>query len=528
MASSSESLRPVRVATDVAPSNRIAWGPWRRVLAPSFSDCFFIAVVVWLFVAGVNGWKQLLMDGDTGWHIRTGEYILSHHAVPTQDLFSFSKAGAPWFAWEWLSDVIYGLLFRAAGLKAIVLFAGAIIAAYATVVVCYSVWRGANVLLAALVTLMAVGSSNIHFLARPHLVTLLLLPTCLWLLDADRRRNTAWVWLLVPITALWTNLHGGFLMFLACLALLVAGSAVESMLGRPHWPAVRRYGVLLVACSAASLVNPYGTALHAHIFEYLRADWIRNLVQEFRAPSFRGEEQFQFEILLIVGLILTGFFLRRRQVTEALWIVFLAHSSLVSVRHATLYTAIAAPLIATELSAAWRAGAAGLKKSSIARILLQLGEDLRGFFRWTSVWPALLILTLAMLDAPLKWPRDFPTEAFPVALVHENSSVLESGRLLTTDQWGDYIIYCFYPRQRVFVDGRSDFYGETLGKEYLHLLQGSYDAQSILARYHFDRALLPVDWSLASLLKIDSNWQVVKDDGHAILFVRRGGLGQKD
>ena len=103
------------------------------MLAPSFADCVFIALVAWLFVCGASGWKALLMDGDTGWHIRTGEYILAHHAVPTQDLFSFSRPGAPWFAWEWLTDVLFSVLFRIGALKAIVLFAGVLIGIYATV-----------------------------------------------------------------------------------------------------------------------------------------------------------------------------------------------------------------------------------------------------------------------------------------------------------------------------------------------------------------------------------------------------------
>ena len=83
---------------------RARGGP--ALLTPSLSDCFFVAIMMWLFVCGASGWKSLLMDGDTGWHIRTGEYILAHHAVPTHDLFSFSKPDAPWFAWEWLSDVL--------------------------------------------------------------------------------------------------------------------------------------------------------------------------------------------------------------------------------------------------------------------------------------------------------------------------------------------------------------------------------------------------------------------------------------
>src|ERR1039457_5212 len=75
-----------------------------RWLVPSLSDLFFITLFLWLFVAGGDGWHGLLLDGDIGWHIRTGEYILDHGAVPKTDLFTFTKPGAPWFAWEWLSD----------------------------------------------------------------------------------------------------------------------------------------------------------------------------------------------------------------------------------------------------------------------------------------------------------------------------------------------------------------------------------------------------------------------------------------
>ena len=460
------------------------------------------------------------MDGDTGWHIRTGEYILANHRVPAQDLFSFSKPGQPWFAWEWLTDVLFAELFRTGGLKAIVLFSGIMIALFATVLLRYAVWRGANGLLAACVCLFAVGGSSMHFLARPHLFTLLLLPACLWLVEADRRQNTAWIWWLIPITMVWANLHGGFLVFLVCLALLAIGSAVEAMLGRPRWPAVTRYATLLAGCSAATLVNPYGIGLHVHILSYLRADWIKDLVQEFQAPTFRSEGQFQFEVLLVAGLVLTGLLLRKQRITEGLWLLFLAHSSLTSVRHAPLYAAVAAPLLASELSLWWKTLAAEAKKSSVLSILQQLGEDLTSSFGRTSIWPVVVLVALAFIDAPIKWPSDFPAEAFPVAMVHENAKVLESGRLLTTDQWGDYIIYTFYPRQKVYVDGRSDFYGESLGTEYLHLLQGAYDWRIILNRWGFDVALLPVNWPLAQMMKTDPSWQVIKDDSHVILFRR--------
>lgn len=473
-----------------------------------------------MFVFTVNGWMSLLGDGDTGWHIRTGQYILEHHSVPTQDLFSFSRPAAPWFAWEWLTDVIYAVLFQIAGLKAIVLSGGLMIALFASVILRYSLWRGANALVAAVTTLLAVGASSMHFLARPHLFTLLLLPLCLWVVEADRRVRTRWLWGLIPVTALWTNLHGGFVIFLGLLGILVLAYGIEVALGLPRWPQIRRYSTLLAGCSLASLVNPYGIQLHVHIYEYLRADWIKKVVQEFQAPTFRDEGQYQYEVLLLAGLIAIGFLVRRRLFAEALWVLFLGHSSLISVRHAPLYATVAGPLIACEISEWWRAGAAGRKKSSALRILYQLGADLSPGFRRTSVWPAMLILALVALDAPLNWPRDFPSQAFPTAMVHRHADLITAGRLLTPDQWGDYVIYTFYPRQKVYVDGRSDFYGEKLGMEYLHLLQGAYDWKAIVDRNGFNVALLPVDWPLASMLKLDPSWQVVQDDTKVILFQR--------
>jgi hypothetical protein len=493
------------------------------------SDCFFIALVSWLFIFGASGWKSLLGDGDTGWHIRAGQYILAHHAVPTVDLFSFSRAGAPWFAWEWLTDVLYAALFQMGGLKAIVLVAGLMIGLFATIVLRYTLWRGANVLVALFTTLLATGAASMHFLARPHLFTLLLVPVCFWVVEADRREKTRWLWILIPVTAVWTNLHGGFVIFLACIALLVAGSALAAWLGSGlgtglvgdvRWADARRYALLLLGCSLGSLINPYGIQLHVHIFEYLRADWIKNIVQEFQAPTFRNEGQLQYEALLLAGLILIGFLLARRRFTEALWILFLAHASLISVRHAPIYATVAAPLIACQLSEWWSASAARMKKSQAWRILHQLGTDLSPGFRRTSVWPAVFILALAVLDAPLKWPRDFPSEMFPTAMIHEHASLVSTGRLLTTDQWGDYIIYSFYPLQRVFVDGRSDFYGEALANQYLHLLQGAYDWRAIMDRNGFDVALLPAEWPLSSLLKQDPSWGVVADDHRSVLFRR--------
>ncbi len=506
-----------------------------RLLIPSLSDCLFLAILLWVFAAG-SGWSVLLADGDTGWHIRTGEYILDTHSVPVHDLFSFSKAGQPWFAWEWLSDVIFAVLHRAWGLKGVVAFVGLVLSFSATMLFRYMMWRGANLLAALGATLLAAGASTVHYLARPHIFTLLGLTAAIWMLERDRRWPGRAVWWLVPMTAVWANLHGGFLAWLASLGLVAAGSLWKAARdprdtpGRFRLP--RRYALLTGACTLATLANPYGWRLHQHIVGYLGSDWIRQVVDEFQSPRFRSESMLQFEILLFGGLALVPLLYRQRLLSEMLLIVFWAHSALASARHVPLYAILAAPLCAAEASRLWSDWSARFGRRSLGAALRDSLRDFSAAPQRSSVWVPLMLVGLAML--PWDWPRDFPGNKFPLAAVNQNSARIAPAigpqpRILTSDQWGDYLIYRFYPRERVLVDGRSDFYGPQVGREYLDLLNAAPNWEHIVDRYGLNLALLPAEWPLSQLLMRDAHWQVLYLDRQAVFLERqaKANLNQK-
>jgi hypothetical protein len=131
----------------------------------------------------------------------------------------------------------------------------------------------------------------------------------------------------------------------------------------------------------------------------------------------------------------------------------------------------------------------------------------------------MVVAALIVINRPIPWPKDFPAEIFPVQLVHEHAAELLHSRLMTTDQWADFLIFTD-PRQKVFVDGRSDFYGPEVGNQYIHVMNGQWDWQQIMTKYGFDAALLPVESSLSQLLKLSPNWRVVADDGKRIFLVR--------
>lgn len=495
---------------------------WSRLLVPSYSDLFFLAMVAWLCIGPTgNGWANLLADGDAGWHIRTGDFILDHKSVPYQDLFSFSKPGAPWFAWEWLSDVLDALLFRWAGLKGVVLCAGMVLALYATTLMRRMNWRGVHILLGLMVSLFCIGSASIHFLARPHMFTLLLLSVSMWMIEADRVRPSWHIWLLAPLTVVWTNLHGGFLALIAVLGLTAVGTALEVWLGNGRTLRdVLRYFQLTAVCALASLVNPYGWNLHLHVAEYLRSDWIRAAVQEFQSPSFRGETMFQFEGLLLIGVMVAAALFRRKQVVEGLWIVFWAHMALASVRHVPIFVTVAGPAIASELGSWWSLWTVKAKKSSVVGIFNQMAAETASGFSRTSLLPWLVVAGLIVTGEPIHWPKDFPDQVFPTKIVHDNLELISHSRIFTTDQWADYLIFT-NPQQKVFTDGRSDFYGPEIGKDYLRFSGGHWSWRELLAKYDFNLVLLTPSDAIVQLLKQEPGWRVVVDDGKQILLARR-------
>jgi hypothetical protein len=118
----------------------------------------------------------------------------------------------------------------------------------------------------------------------------------------------------------------------------------------------------------------------------------------------------------------------------------------------------------------------------------------------------------------------FPETVFPVRAVERNIQTLTPPalrpRILTSDQWADYLIFRLYPQQRVFFDGRSDFFGPAIGSDYRKLLGCEKSWRELLDRYQFDLALLPREWPLNTALEHEPGWRQVYGDPVAVLYAR--------
>ncbi len=151
-----------------------------RRFVPSLADILFLTIFLYLFFSGKT---MLLGDGDTGYHIRAGEYILKTFSVPKHDIFSFLTPAIPWTAHEWLSEVVMALVHRVSGLSGVVFFFACIIAVvYYLLFKVIRSYKG-NIFVAISIILLVILSSQIHWLARPHIFSLLIIIIWYHLLD---------------------------------------------------------------------------------------------------------------------------------------------------------------------------------------------------------------------------------------------------------------------------------------------------------------------------------------------------------
>jgi hypothetical protein len=526
-------------ATETATAPGATTAPMIARFLPSLTDVAFLMPLAFVFLT-LNGARALLGDGDTGWHIRTGQWILANHQVPHTDFFSFSRNGQPWFAWEWLSDVLFAWLHQHWGLAGVVIASLAIICSTSAGLFRLVRARSSNGLVAIAVTLLATGGCAIHWLARPHLFTLFFLVVTLHITaraSEGRIRLLAW---LPPMTLLWVNLHAGFFVVFLVLACYIASDLLNAAIERNRerrlefLRATKPWLGAVAACLAVTFINPYGWQLHRHVLSYINDPYQMLHIQEFQSMDFHSPVVVFFEPMMFMAALTALWDARCRRFADCLLSLGWLHLALIAERNVPLFMVASAPFVARAIAtligtaansragaqtAEWLQSTAAWFRSSSASFD---ATDRLWRFHLASLAP--LLVTGALLLSPhpaaAKFtstydPARYPEKALPVLLS------ADAQRIFADDEWGDYLIYHLYPSRKVFIDGRSDFYGDEFGERYLDLMNVKVGWDKTLDQYGIDTVVLSPRAALASTLKIARQWRVVHDDGVAVVFQRR-------
>jgi hypothetical protein len=537
--------------------------PASRFLSPSVRDIIFI-FLFWSLLAGPLS-NRPLADPDIGWHIRNGEQILATHRLPHTDPFSSTMQGQPWFAWEWLYDLLLGIVHHAAGLNGVVWLCALLVAGVFALLLSQMVQRGTGLLLAIVLMLLAEATSAIHLFARPHIVSWFF--TLVWFVQLepwelwDRTQQgkiPRWILWFFPVSMmLWVNIHGGWLFGMALLAIYAGSAWVESWQANDPFSKIRanqrarNVSVAWLLAALATLANPFGWRLHAHVYSYLTDRYLINHIDEFRSPNFHGWSERCLAIILTLALIAfasdrtftstrTNETRDRLRLSNLLVVLLSVYAGFYASRNlpisAMLLVLVAGPRLWKNIAGlATRPGAWFWLRAISARSA-QFSDRVSAQEMQLTVhlWPvAAVVLALFVclhggylgsrrwIDASFDATK-IPVEAVNFLQTREPNRQTGAGPIFSTDTWGGYLIYRLYPTRKVVMDDRHDLYGSSRVRQYLILMQGENGWRDVLKDWDIQTALLPADSTATNLLReLPSEWNEVYADKVAVVFVRR-------
>ncbi|PYX37142.1 MAG: hypothetical protein DMG75_08065 [Acidobacteria bacterium] len=486
----------------------------------STSRVFVVALLLGLFALTARG----VRDPDFWWHLRTGQYIAQTHSVPHRDIYSFTNEGRQWITHEWLSELIFYGIYLSTGFAGLIVLFGLIIGGAFALTYFRSTGRpylaGLWVVLAALATAPTWG-------VRPQMFSLLL--TSVFLFVLYRRPDTTEVpgrniWWLVPLTLLWANLHAGYAVGLALIALAIVGwlsdAATASVPRDEALRAVRLLAILLVVCAAVVIFNPNGTHLYSYPFQSLHSRAMQTYIVEWASPDFHLKRFQPFLLLLFATFGALALSPRRERPGTVLLLIATAYAGMRSSRHIFIFALVAAPLLAKYVQA-WL--------------------NPQKWVQWMNTPEKVPTRSKAMLNAALVLgmiafcvarvsmvvSRQPATEAqnCPVAAVAFIDAQRPAGPFFNYYDWGGYFIWKLYPTYRVYVDGRADLYGDTFMNEFVDTYRAEIGWRKTFDNYQIQSALLPPRTSLAVALRREPGWKNIFEDKQAVVFTRSEPTG---
>lgn len=473
--------------------------------AASLPDVMLIMLASFTALVFMLVLSTALRDGDTGWHLATGAWIVAHGAVPVADPFSFSAAGKPWSAHEWLSELLMYGAFRAGGWSGLMLLFGAALAAlYAQVALhlrrWLSPWGSALALLYMSIGLMP------SLLARPHMLALPILAGWLIALMRARERDRAPSLWLALLMLVWANAHGSFVFGLGLIGVFALEALVTAApAGRRD--VVIRWGVFGVLSLLASLVTPAGPEGLLYPF-YVNGLALLPLIGEWRPANFAGISG--FEIVLLSALFFLFYRPTRIPVVRLLLVLGVLHLALEHTRQQIVLMVVGVLVLAEPLGRAWHAG-----ELPRAPLFGPLWRDRRDLAPILAVGMLLFVGAAGYrLLVPFARPDSY---GVPVTAIRHIPAALRGQPVFNEYSFGGLLIFHGI---RPYIDGRSDMYGDAFTQDYVKISHGDAARwHAAEGRWKFGWTILPPDNALVAILDKEAGWHRLYADKWAVIHV---------
>jgi hypothetical protein len=444
-------------------------------------------------------------DPDIWWHLRTGECILQHHAVPRVDPFSWPNAGKPWPAYSWLFELLVIKAFLRFGLVGVVGYSAAMVLAI-TVAMRHLVQRlQSDFTIVVLLTFAACYSLGHMYTPRPWLFTILFFVVEIDILMYARRtgrlRELAWLPL---IFALWSNVHIQFIDGLLVLGLALA-EAVAARWGIGEKTRLRApwLAAAFVGSVAATLANPFGWHIYRIAYDLAAQPGVLDKINELKAMPFRDSTDYCVLFLALASATALAWS-RRFRFFEIGLLLFAVVVSFRSQRDVWVVATAAAAILASTVMGTQRTTVRLPRFAPALAVVVAVLAVLAGF--------RVLRVNNQLLDTQI-------AKTLPVDAANAIRANGYAGPLYNDFNWGGYLIWAL--RMPVSLDGRAAFYGD-------QSIDRSVATWSLQPDWATDPELKsaglvigPVTAPLTQMLRIDSRYKLVYEDKLAAVFVAR-------
>jgi len=460
----------------------------------------WVGVLIYaLFLVAGN---RLLIDPDTMWQITVGQWISDHRAVPDTDVYSFTMRGQPWTSTQWLAQVLYAKAYAISGWSGpVVLAATAIAATFGLFARFLSRRLSESTTLVFIAAALALTVP--HLLARPHVLALPVMVAWVGgLIAAADRRGAPSFWLL-PLMALWANLHGGFVFGLV----LIAPIALDAVLNadvKLRKALALRWTAFAVAALVLSCCTPYGWNSLLASQKILALGAALPLIMEWKPTEFGSVGA--FEICLLLGIGLALFRGVKLPPLRIVLLLGLLHMALAQGRAVEILALLAPLMLAAPL--ARQIGGNEVSTSSAAapmRCVL-----------FASVAVALVAGTFAYASVHRFEPH---TRGSPVAAVVELKK-LNLARVFNDYDFGGYLIA---NGVATFIDGRTELFGEKFFVDH-NAASGLMEPENLfrlLDEYGIEATLMRTQSAATKLLDHIDGWQKIYADDIATIHLRK-------
>jgi hypothetical protein len=502
----------------------------RRWWLPSVSQMIWIVPFLGLFLSHQR-LDMINADGDVCWHLRSGQWMLEHREVMRIEQFLHTRAGAPVYTHDWLSELGFAVMANAFGWNGVTLLAAALVATALWLLHRQLLAEGNGLLLATGIVLLISTAVSIHWLARPLLVTHLLVVLFAWRLrafDRDELPSSQLFVTLVPLMVLWVNSHGAFLVGVVLIGMYLVGNLIEwtRSTGETRLQSGRKAKALLflaVACTVATLANPNGWRLPAHIVQFLGLPLLNAVTFEFRSPDFHNGRMTGFLLIWLAFLLVFAIARPRLRATDMILLGGWTFLSLRTLRNVPVFAFVVAPILAEHLRTLTGQHENSPRLERIRRLsaLLMLQDRSAGRWLWIVLCLAVVLFTLSVPNGFVPHttlsPESFPIKAVEFLRVHPDAV---HGEMFNDYDWGGYLMLAM-PERKAFIDGRNDIYGEELLREYLRIVSVHPKWEEVIEKYGVGWVIVPSNKALATYLALRSDWKPVYIDSAAAIFAKR-------